>query len=156
VHRTFHQRSRLPLRDIKQKTSSVQAIGPLDTANQMLFELVCFIRLICSQLSRFKVYNICYTSVCILFVEGYHNRLADISGRHKPCLWVFIRIIKDEERFVKRAARRARQGYAGPSRKRKHRLLERRIQPIKQQYSRGQKSLSEYWAAVTQVVGRFR
>ena len=90
------------------------------------------------------------------FFTGYHNRLAEISGRHRQSLWVFIRILKDEERCVRRAARRVNQGYAAPSRKRKYRLLEHHIQSLQQQYSSGQKRLTEYWAAVTHVVGHFR
>lgn len=86
---------------------------------------------------------------------GYHNRLAENLGRRRQSLWVFIRMLKDEERFVRRAARRVDLGHPPPARKRKYRKLERRIQSLKEQYTVGQKTISEYLSAVTHVIANF-
>ena len=80
---------------------------------------------------------------------GYHNRLAEKSDRHKQSLWVVIRILKDEERLVKMAIKRVDMGFPAPPRKLKYRRLEKRIKQLKREYRRGDKTLEQYWSAVT-------
>jgi len=95
---------------------------------------------------------------CIhLFIShvGYHNRLAEKSDRRKQSLWVVIRILKDEERSVRLSIRKVDTGHPAPATKLKYRRLERRIRSLKRQYRRGVKTLDEYWAAITHVVGQF-
>ena len=94
-------------------------------------------------------------NVDMFIVVGYHNRLAEKSDRHKQSLWVVIRILKDEERLIRIATRRVDMGFMPPTRKLKYRRLEKRIKHLKHQYRRGGRSLEQYWAAVTHVVGQY-
>jgi len=77
------------------------------------------------------------------------------SDRLKQSLWAVIRILKDEERLVRLAIRRVDRGCPAPARKLQYRRLERRIRSLKRQYRHGNKSLEEYWAAITHVIGHF-
>ena len=81
--------------------------------------------------------------------SGYHNRLGERTNRHKQSPWVVIRVLKDEERLVQLAAQRVDMGFSAPPKKLKYRKLEHRIRKLKRQYRHGQKSLYEYWGAVT-------
>ena len=85
--------------------------------------------------------------------SGYHNRLGERTERHKQSLWVVIRVLKDEERLVRLAAQRVDMGFPTPK-KLKYRKLEHRIRKLKRQYRHGQKSLYEYWDAVTHLLCR--
>ncbi len=87
--------------------------------------------------------------------EGYHNRLGKVLHRQRPSIWCFIRAIKDEESLTVRSALSANRGVDPPRRRLKYRKLECRIQKLKQEYSDGDKSLSEYWQAMSHVIGSF-
>lgn len=89
------------------------------------------------------------------FTTGYHNRLADKSDRHKQSIWIVIRILKDEERLIRFAIRRVDTGFPAPPRKLKYRRLEKRIKQLKREYRRGEKSVEEYWAAVTYTMVQY-
>jgi predicted patatin/cPLA2 family phospholipase len=84
--------------------------------------------------------------------EGYHNRLSAKSDRHKQSLWFMIRVLKDEERYIRMTLRRADMGVPPPKRKLKYRRLERSIKRLKRQYRHGRKSLEDYWQAVTHLM----
>ena len=95
-------------------------------------------------------------TLLLSYLLGYHNRLADTSGRHKQSLWYMIRILKDEERCVRKVLRRADMGVPPKKRKLKYRRLERKIKRLKSQYRHGRKTLDEYWSAVTHLMVQFR
>ena len=74
--------------------------------------------------------------------------------RH-PSLWIFLRKLKDLQRQTEMSMIAGERGDAPPPRRRKWRHLERRIQRLKRQYNNGQRTLAEYWQAITYAMKQF-
>lgn len=85
-------------------------------------------------------------------LKGFHSRWANTVERVHPSIWVFIRKLKDEEKREKRRLNAARRGQLNVQQKRKWRLLERRIQTLRDQYNTGERQLSDFWDAISHVV----
>ena len=63
--------------------------------------------------------------------------------------------MKDEQQVVGASATAADRGDAPPSKKRKWRALESRIQRLKSEYANGQRNLNEYWDSVVHIICAF-
>ena len=87
------------------------------------------------------------------FVESYHSRWNDAVAVRHPSLWNFIRVLRDQQQAVQEAViENIRNGNPPPKRKRKWRILEGRINSLKEEYGNGERNLESYWHAVTYCV----
>ncbi|KAK7884709.1 hypothetical protein WMY93_027832 [Mugilogobius chulae] len=81
-------------------------------------------------------------------VEAFHRRWNALMQRRHPSLWVFIRRLKDEQRRTEGQCVMAERGDPAPRQRRKWRHLEARLQRLRREYRRGDRTLDEYWLAV--------
>lgn len=88
-------------------------------------------------------------------VESYHRRWNAAVGVRHPSLWVFIRILKDQHTIHETAVAGMRNGNPPPIRRRKWRILERRINHLKNEYNNGIRNIDDYWRAVCHVIMHF-
>ena len=88
-------------------------------------------------------------------VESYHRRWNAAIGVHHPSLWVFVRILKDQHAVHEAAVEGMRQGNPPPLRRRKWRILERRINHLKEEYNNGIGNIDDYWQAVCHIILNF-
>jgi len=73
-------------------------------------------------------------------------------GRIHPSLWLFIRKLKDEQHLVELTLAAGVRGDPAPTKRRKWRLLETRIQRLNAEYNIGARTIHEFWHAVTYAV----
>lgn len=85
-------------------------------------------------------------------VESYHNRWNRAVGVRHPSLWHFIRTMKDQQAVTNVKIRAVVNGEDPPRRRRKWRILENRINLLKERYNNGELNVNRYWNAVTHVI----
>ena len=86
------------------------------------------------------------------FVESYFGRWNQNVGVRHPSLWTVIRKLKDEQAAARNAVARAQQGYPGLARRRKWVRVEARINNLKRLLVNGQRTVEQYWNAVSYTV----
>ena len=89
-------------------------------------------------------------------VESYHSRWNQCVGVRHPSLWTFITKLQDQEVITRNSIIQANNGHPPPPRKAKWRRMERRIDNLKTELVNGQRTLAEYWIALTHVIAIFR
>ncbi|KAL8623791.1 hypothetical protein ACOMHN_054097 [Nucella lapillus] len=82
-------------------------------------------------------------------VEAFHRRLNDAVQVRHPTLWMFIRLLKDNQTLTEDNMSRADRGDAAPRRRRKWRQLDERLTQLKQEFHDGDRDLDAYWRAVS-------
>ena len=90
------------------------------------------------------------------YVESYFGRWNKTVGATHPSLWTVIRKLKDEQAVARNSLLRANQGYPPVPRKRKWRQMEQRIQNLKTSLMNGQRTMAQYWSAVSYSVAEFQ
>ena len=90
-----------------------------------------------------------------LFSAFHREWNARVEVRH-PSLWHFMRKLKDQQVVSARALEAAQRGDPPARRRRKWRILEARIQRVRQQYADGHRTLEELWDASVYMMGHFR
>ena len=96
--------------------------------------------------------------IIVAFVSiflAFHRRWNQKLERRRPSLWVFIRMLKDEQRLVGVTTRAAERGEARPPQRKKWRDMEESIGRLKREYSQGERTVEEYWNAVLHSVHNF-
>ena len=87
--------------------------------------------------------------------SAFNRRWNTDVGRRHPNLWHFINKLRAEEVKCTLAVAASDRGEEPPRRKRKYRDLERRIRRLKRSYRAGNRTLTQYWNAMTYVVATF-
>ena len=90
----------------------------------------------------------------MLVLSGYHNAWNQRVQVSHPCLWVFIRHLKDAQTQVDTAVDAAQNGERGPPQSRKWRLHCKKIKRLQQRYSAGAMTLARYWRAMSHLVAQ--
>ena len=88
-------------------------------------------------------------------VESYNRKWNDIVGVRHPSLFLFIRSLKNQQVIHETEKQNMLNGLPPPLRRRKWRRLEERIDRVKAQYMNGQRTIDNYWNAVTVLVHRY-
>ena len=93
-------------------------------------------------------------------MESFHHKWNTRVATKHPNLWLFIRYLKDRQVTTDRIADRADRGEPGAPRRRKWRVLERRLQRLKDRLvgplgRRARMTLNHYWNAVSHVMREF-
>lgn len=88
--------------------------------------------------------------------ESFHQAWNRRVGVRHPNLWMAIRHLKDLQAATESGIRAMQRGTGQPTRRaRRWRTLEDRLVNLKGEYTRGDRSLEEYWRAVAHVVHHF-
>ena len=90
--------------------------------------------------------------------SGFHHRWNVRVARRHPSIWVFIRMLKDEQRLVETLCAQAERGERPPTQRLKWRRLGERLRLIRRRYRRGQgqgRVLDQYWRAVQHCIHNF-
>jgi hypothetical protein len=82
-------------------------------------------------------------------VESFNNRWNAKVGNRRPKLWVFLRILKDEQSAHERTVENMHNGIPAPRRRAKWRRLEKRVVTLKSKLQRGNRTLENYLKAIT-------
>lgn len=98
-----------------------------------------------------NVINFCW----LMYSAAFHRRWNRAVEVRHPNLWNFLRKLKDERRHSRHVLQAALRGDAPPARKRCFRLLQERIERLKDDYNSGHRTVEAYWAAVAHVVHHF-
>ncbi|CAL8236685.1 unnamed protein product [Arctogadus glacialis] len=82
----------------------------------------------------------------------YHRTLNDAVQVRHPSLWMFLRHLKDQQQLAEEKLERADRGDPPPTRRRKWRELEARLQRLREHYIAGRRDLASFWKAVSRNV----
>ncbi|KAL8620153.1 hypothetical protein ACOMHN_067003 [Nucella lapillus] len=83
--------------------------------------------------------------------QRLHRILNDYIVR-RPNIWVFLRVLKDQQALSENTFEAVRRGELPPRRRKKWRNLEERLQELKRQYNTGARNLDQFWSALTYLV----
>ena len=86
------------------------------------------------------------------YVESYYGKWNKTVGVKHPSLWTTIRKMKDEQSVVRNKIARARQGEPGLPRRQKWIRLEQRINGLKVLLLNQERTIAQYWEAISYVV----
>ena len=85
-------------------------------------------------------------------VESFHRRWNQAVGVRHPSLWVFTRVMKDQQAISEVKISDIRNGRPPPRRRQKWRRLEERIVDLKARFTNGNLTLEGYWESVKYVI----
>lgn len=88
-----------------------------------------------------------------MWFSGYHNAWNQRVQVAHPCIWVFIRHLKDAQTLNETTIDAARRGDPVKRPKLKWRRLNRKIKRQLQKYTTGTISLDRYWRSMSHLVG---
>ena len=88
-------------------------------------------------------------------VESFHRRWNKAVNAQHPSLWVFMRVMKNEQRLHEITVRDALDGVPPPTRRRKWRRFEQRIVNLRTELHNNQRTIFEYWRAICHAVADF-
>ncbi|KAL8618185.1 hypothetical protein ACOMHN_059192 [Nucella lapillus] len=81
-----------------------------------------------------------------------HKTFASAVAVRRPNIWVFLRVLKDQQALSENTFEAVRRGELPPRRRKKWRNLEERLQELKRQYNTGARNLDQFWSALTYLV----
>ncbi|KAL8592514.1 hypothetical protein ACOMHN_030199 [Nucella lapillus] len=85
-------------------------------------------------------------------VAAFHKTFASAVAVRRPNIWVFLRVLKDQQALSENTFEAVRRGELPPRRRKKWRNLEERLQELKRQYNTGARNLDQFWTALTYLV----
>ena len=84
--------------------------------------------------------------------EGYNNRFnIRVGKRIKPNFWIFLQTLQKEEKIAKIKYEQYKLGYSGPIQTRKWRLLNERIQNLKNRFEAQQINIDDFWTNISHL-----
>ncbi|KAL8613095.1 hypothetical protein ACOMHN_035036 [Nucella lapillus] len=84
--------------------------------------------------------------------QAFHKTFASAVAVRRPNIWVFLRVLKDQQALSENTFEAVRRGELPPRRRKKWRNLEERLQELKRQYNTGARNLDQFWSALTYLV----
>ncbi|KAL8622856.1 hypothetical protein ACOMHN_026977 [Nucella lapillus] len=85
-------------------------------------------------------------------VAAFHKTFASAVAVRRPNIWVFLRVLKDQQALSENTFEAVRRGELPPRRRKKWRNLEERLQELKRQYNTGARNLDQFWSALTYLL----
>ena len=85
-------------------------------------------------------------------VESFHRRWNKAVNEQHPSLWLFLRVLKNEQRLHEIVVRNAFNGVRPPIRRRKWRQFEQRIINLRDELRNRQRTVVDYWRAISHAV----
>ena len=85
-------------------------------------------------------------------VEAFNRAWNWFVGVRHPSLWVFLTKLRQQKALQEVATTNMLNGLPPPRRRRNWRILEDRIERVKDQYRRGHRNLDQYWNAVMHLI----
>ena len=89
------------------------------------------------------------------FSSSFHRAWNQSVVVRHPSIWKFIICLKDEQANSEMSVDTVNRGDVPPSRCRKWRNLEARIQRLKQEYNTGVRNFDDFWSAVSHLIASF-